>query len=1777
MIPELLNRDTPSNPAAPSPVSPATLMGGGSFFSQEDTGFFDSPVLTRKPLKETKASELGFATAVMSTDDPVDMAGISQATINSLMSYGASTEMESIRKQIQQADEVESYRSLWTNDTFLTSAQLNPQLAREVQADAQAELQALKFQSDSARIMAEAAAKLTPAQRELAQNMSFVTEEIMYQQSIEQVLSGKIASDEEKGSFWNWAATLSPLSPITSRSDQKKLVQIVSENLGVDPSNYVFKSDHGKMLEQYFLDPKLTMSQALDRVTEAEELFNSIDYEEEGINPLWGSEFFDTMRSTLRSKGETVTVGNLTDTLDATFIAADSVALVKGLSKLSAGLSAKIFGKAAVMSRKSTPEDIEQVMQAMEEQLKPKLESVGTPSGLLTETPVAAPTGKATRAKEIEEELTWLRNQASGTVPRKERKELEARKQELGSEIAALASDDLNALTKQFQAEGMKFKDAKKRAAAEVEQQKLSKQAELDELQSDIDLVDSFSAAKAQVSRLEQELAGLQAPVPIAKSKLSVSVSNAIKDRGSMLDTILAHNPTAARQIVSNIIEDNPQNVRTLGVTEESLAERVLPNANDGLGVHAAALSNRTSLYQKFEKALDDLNPSDLLTKAEVVNVPSIWAKAVQQHSTGTLYSTHSDLVRVTDSGDIVVRGVFGGSVDSGYVDFISAERALTDMFGGQGTIKVREVGSNRVPRDYVEARNDPTYNPTDVEYFVEAEQTLRIDPSYVSPFDKDWITPMIPGSPYLVSVSRRIQEDLFNGISAWSDKATRIAGFQREMLAPVTKLNANDKEVWTQMLMHGDSQEVIFQSAAEASTVLGRNVSPKAWEAYRGVRDYYDSVAAVRQRSVYKHLQMNGYKTLRDSSGAVVEDLSGMIHVRPIHLKPSIVGRPADGSDELFTPDNVWGKTIYDTRTGQSVELTDDLLDEVYTSGNSVARVSREAEFVDGSAHEFIIVKQGSSPSLIRNPMNIRTGHVDMNYKGEDSLIRQLAGGYKGGSSFKVQVRGTKNVNGEAVERLTTIGLYANAKQARIAREKLVTAEVRNGKSLEEAEKMYAEPELTREGSGELGLDMAGTFTGVPAHARKRGNVDIRTQGDQLAETLSIEESLTRSVAETRRLLNVDAIDMMKRRFAQSYASDIQNYDGFHLDFARYQFKPDVNLSRLGEAKRAHEAIENLDHALSNRQFVLFQDKLASYSQELMAADGFKAFAGKVLNDLSKTKVDQEIKKLVATLLIAARPLYQMVANTTQAAYLLAANPVIFGSTLRKTAGVFIAMSGTKIDPRLTTAVAARMAGMTEADFTKFMANLRSSGIMRSAAGQDITALLGEAGKIEAGIHNAASTAFWKRMIPGAGGIERVGKALMIPQNLATDLSNLMAYAHSFSKTAKEKGVQNALSRSGQVEVSGHARRLSWNQNRTDQFAYQQNAASLQFMFFQHVHRMYMDLIVDPFVRTATLNKVGVSRAGTNPYAKDWITSVKTMGVISALWGAGAYPLLDNDGVTKAGQEIGATPEAMSLFQDGLVHKAVESLYEERLNVAARFSPKGAVESLFTMMFTNDGGLILGGPVHHLSDTLGKMAKLSQAYWNADPLDRKIVLELAASAASSATSGTNDFYRAMIAKNITEYIDSSGRPISHISDDAWVPILFSVQPESVQEVYEQRNDVFERKDAAEEISKITTRWALAQYAENPNSNNNLQDIWITGMKMCDVQSGDDKELARMAKEQFVKMSFDSEVLLGNLINEIITVNSSEEARGKLQELLKVYPESEYIKLAIKSLGDNDV
>lgn len=1766
MIPELLNKDTPSQP---SPVSPASLSGG-SFFLQEDTGFFNSPLRNQAPLPETKAHQLGFAAAVLSGENEDDMDGISYQTTNELMSYGSSSVIDSIRRQLEQADEIDTYRSIWTNEKFLNSAQLDPELGRQVQAEAQAELKALKFQNESARIMAEAAAKLTPAQKELAQDLTFVTEEIMYQQAIDQVLQSRSADATEKASFWNWVSLLNPVSPITSRYDQSKLSDIISSSLGTDP-NYVLKSDHSDAIDNFFLDPKLTVGELMSRVDQAEELFKSIDYEAESVNPLWSAEFFDVLRSSLADKDQSLNLGTIYDAVDATVVGAEAINAIKAVRKISTWVKAKTIGKAAMVSERTTPEQIEEIVAMMERGLKTDWRI--QPSGLLKEAPAATPVGKPARAKEIEAQLVVERQKASGTVPRKERKELEARKQEIGAEIDALARDDLKALTKTYQEEGMKFKEAKKRAAAEIEQQKLTKQAELDALQADIDLVDSFSAAKANVSRLEQELAGLQAPVPVQRSKVSVSVSNAIQDRGSMLDTVVTMNPTAARAIVSNVVKENPEDLRNLGVTPETVAQRIVPNPQDGLGVHAAVLTGRTSLYQKFKESLDDLNPSDLLTAKELANVPSIWGKAVQQHSTGTLFSTHSELVRLDDSGDLVLRGVFGGSVDGGFSNIDDAAKALNDLFGGQGKLKSREIGSNQPLRDYDDYYDTHPDFTNEREFFIEVEQTLRVDPNYVSPFEKDWVAPMVPFAPYAVDVARRIQKDLFDGISAWSDKATRIAGIQQQMLAPVKSLGEKDKAVWAELLLKGDNDEVVYATKEEASLVLGKKVSDKTWEAYRGVRDYYDSVAEVRQRSVYKHLQMNGFKTLRGADGSVVEDLGGMIHVRPIYQKPLVVGRPVTG-DALITPDNVWGKEIFDMRTNTPVPLTADKLEDIYNSGGVVARVSREAEFSEGNSFEFVVIDPAKATDLVRNPMNIRRGHVDMNYKGEDSIVRQLAGGYKGGNSYKVQVRGTKKVNGEDLERLTTIGLYANAKQARAARERLIVQEVRNGKSLEEATNMYPDVELTREGVGELGLDMAGTYTGIPAHARKRGDVNIMTQGNQLAETLAVEDSLSRSLGETRRLLNVDAIEMMKRRFGQTYADIMDNFDGFHADFERFSVKGTAELSRIGEAKRAHEVIMNLDHALSNRQYVLFMDKVAAYSHELMAADSaFKGWAGKVLNDISKTKLDNEIKKLTATLLIAARLPYQVVANSALAANLFMANPVVFAGTIRRTLSTMLAISNLKIDSRLLNAAAARLGGFTDDEFAQYMKNLRASGIMRSGAGADVTALLGESAKVEAGAHAVNSMAFWKRMVPGLGGVERTSKVLMIPQHVATDLVNLMAYNHSFGLVMEKVGRNAALSRRNQIEVSAGARRLTQHQNRTSQFAYQQNWSSLQLMFFQHVHRMYMDLILDPFARTVTGNKFGVSKHGTNPYAKDWLTSLRTMTMMSALWGVGTYPLLDNNGVTDAAKEVGATPEAISLLQDGLVHKAVKDIYGQGYNVAARFSPKGALESMYEMMFTPDGGLKLGGPVNYLTDTASKLAKLSMALHNSDPMDRELALELINSTASALTTGTNDVYRAMIAANIGEYVDSSGKTLTQTMDTAWIPILFSLQPDAVKLTYDERNAVFERKDKANEIAKWITRWAMQQYADAPTDNNNIESIWIKGMRACELASGEDLVLAQLAKEQFMKMEFGSEELQERLVNEIMTVYSVEDARTKLEALLKVNPDSEFIKLSIQALG----
>lgn len=1805
------------------PLSPLVSPEQRGFFSESSVGtdFFQMNPTDKinRPLSATKAAELAFSTAILTGQSEDEMQAIAGSVASDLSTTGVSPLLGAYEQARAEEDKKTPYQLYFENKDFLKYATEDPQAARELLAEAEAESSALAAQNKRARLISDTVQRLTPEQKKVFNDSAFIMSEIVYQQSLEQTFSRRIASDQENASLWDWAAVLaSPFTAVTSRADQSKLMAKLAEAIGPDPRTYAFKANHGRIVADYLLDPSLKVSEVQERLDEVQAIMDSMDYEDLGVNPLHASEMFEVIRSQLRDKDSEMTVGNLMDVLDATVLGTEVVGTASLLKRAADALTVRLFGQLAGASRATTEVQLGELEALIKEATKPAAST--TPArGLLTQVPDVSGAVVASKLddeiRDVTARIEKLRVSAAGAVSRKERKDLEAEKKAIGAEAAAAKDLDVRELTRQYQEQGLQYKQAVARAKQDKAERVQRAEAKLAALQADIDLVDSIAANKSELSRLEQRLADLNKSVrytSLNTNKITAGIrAGVVTNRDSTFDALYANNPAVARKLASDAVARNPDELGNLGVTAENIAERIIPNPEDGLGIHPAAVTGAISriskLRNEFQQELSDLRTTDLLTDSEIANASKEWAKSIESHSQGTLFSTHSELKMLKETGEMVLKGVFGGSVDGGFSSLVLAERALKNLFSDDGVLKVRVLGSNE-PLEYWDIVKDtPKFSNKDkLEFFVERIETITPDGRFANPFEVNYISPSIKGTSYLQSWSKLVQKQIMDSFSAYVDKATRIGSIQAQMLEPIARMSQSDREPWAKMLTYGDTNEMVFSSRYEAERVLGVDVSDRAWEAYVGTRAYYDSVADVRQRAVYKHLNQNSYKSLHQQGG-ILTDLNGPLHVRPLVQQPEIVGRPVDGSEELFAPNGVWGGSIWDLSSGTAKELTKDLIEQVYKENKVIVRASREAEFADGDFYDFLIVDAGDIKELSKRPMIIRQGHVDVNYADQDAWLQSLpsraanklgATGLadklkyrNGGNTYKLREIGTKRLNGSEVKRDTTIGIYANIRQAAQARADLIVdAITKLGPDATEAQikqlsDMYPEPVLTREGEAEFGIDMSGTFSGLPSHARKRGE---RLRGPNgLADVMDIEESLSRSVGEVRRALGIDAVELQKRRFGQTYAKHMNGYNAFESDFSRFTWKEEAKAAGIHlEAERAHEWITNLDHAVSNREYQLFAKVLNTFAAELMNSSvRWKQEFGEILRDVSKAKLDTELKKITATLVIGTRFLYQMVANSAQIVNLFIHDPVTFGKdTIRRTLATMLGIAGLKIDSRVMTVVGSKMAGMTPDQFKQHLENLKRSGIVRSAAAQDIAAVLGESGKIEAGKHYAGSANFWKRMVPGLGGMERLGKALMVPQHFATDVANLFAYNHAVSSLARTNGLAVALSRRSQPTVAGDTRRLMFNQNRTDQFAYQQNLLSTQLMFFQHVHRMYNDLIIDPMVQVASLGTRRISKEGTNLYANGFASSVKTMALMSALWGAGAYPLVDaaRNSVSQKAEQAGLDKETLSVFFDGLVAKGMYDYFGTKFDVQSRLSPAGALQTTFDLMFTNDGGLVLGGPVNQLATVVDKLADIGQAYFNAEPMDRETWSKLAVATAASMTSGTNDAFRARMAANMLEYVDSSGRPIAAISDTAWIPVLFSVPPSAVQTYYESRGEVANVQDDAESIAKIANRTAMSYLSGVEQGRVPAEQVIQAiknGLKSCELLAGSNKILAQAAKEQFLnKQAFESNGVLLNHADKVIRFMEPGQAIQEITKIMEADPRNEKVyKFLIQSLRDSDV
>ena len=1233
-------------------------------------------------------------------------------------------------------------------------------------------------------------------------------------------------------------------------------------------------------------------------------------------------------------------------------------------------------------------------------------------------------------------------------------------------------------------------------------------------------------------------------------------------ERGTLLDAMAANNPETLNKIMNASQEAGEDITPYLGVSSEGLATKLTPVGTADSGVHYTAVEKFNKLEQisdfdyssldksreEFNKLVNQQNVSDILTEQELEGGVQTTIDRIYKQSGGVLHP-QSSWQALSKEGDFLkARVLFGQDGKSGYDTFEDAQYAARNLFSDSGRITARMKGGNAQVFELDEVQD---VDPADLEYFVDVEVEHQVTSRDVNPLEGK-VDAYLPFHSYLVPFSGRVEKDIVDSALAYTDKASRISTTMQDFTKPIGKLKGKkERDQWVRLLTHGDEHGITFTKAA-AKEYLGQ-MSDRVWDAYVGARSFYDGMAIVRNKAHRAGLSEQGYKGVRLQSGSLKDD-KGEVFGLPMANRPRIV----QGDTDALTEVN--GTRIYDSTSGVPVDLTDEYLDAVYNSDKIVIRNHRPVHAA-GELFDYAVVPRSAVTDLPHKTMNVRTGHIDLNYLGEDGFFQKYVGrlfgtGHKGGTGAKLLRRTNVVRNGIQQEATEVVGIYRDTRQA------------------EEAIQQLGEDGLevvsTREAVSELGVDDAGTKSNVPSHARGRGQRLLGPSGH--AEIADVEESLGRALAEARRYTGMDSVNVLKNKFLRTYGRYLEDADkGFPQDFARTRWrnrdKPEVQ-AKIRDAKAYHDYIKNQENALTGTIQVKFlEDLRASVATWKTEGGQFQEFIG----DAAQSFLDRDFVKvgtqLTAGVFIAARPLYQTLANAAQSAFLFAHNPVRFSTyTVPRTLAV---LSGIMLRDTRQGNVMMRLLGKTMGmkgdEFKEYINSMVDSGLFSTSLVDDMFGLFDSNMKVIAGKNSLRSSEFWKSMLPGGGLGGRAMSAAMLPQRVSTDFSNLLAYVHAtggYVKKHKGIGVNTPF---GKKTILGDARRLTYTQNRADQFTYQQNLMSIQLQFMQHVHKMFLNLVVDPTVNVATLGKKTLLRKGTNPWGGTFAQSSMTLGTILAMFGLESRIGGENTvSLTENLEQAGVTPDMIDIVMDGVLGKTTENMFGEELDLASRFSPIGFVSSSLGLMFTHDGALNLAGPAGSLWKTMGNMMEIGKAYHRDGEIsDEEGALLL--NEAAKVFAGLKDYERYQIAMNFGEYRTTSGRKIADINPNAAIPILFSVPPKEVQRYYDTLDDVMDQQKSVQNVVKAVNSYLLNEMNNEPweaMDSEKVVQFMQKGFLLVDAAFTETPNAAREAKDQLAKEFINPEKdFMQKYAMKLVNRLSPEDAVLRLKQIKQNNPE----------------
>ena len=745
------------------------------------------------------------------------------------------------------------------------------------------------------------------------------------------------------------------------------------------------------------------------------------------------------------------------------------------------------------------------------------------------------------------------------------------------------------------------------------------------------------------------------------------------------------------------------------------------------------------------------------------------------------------------------------------------------------------------------------------------------------------------------------------------------------------TAWNKTDYNFASRALLEGEKEQAVFSTRVLRERYPA--ISDTAIEAYHSYRAAVDGVQLMRSVEFGKKLIQGGHKQLDIGDtqlfGSVVKE-------RPVVSKLLTNDKGEHLVDDLIQGARLQGDQIWDATSKEVVPLTQQLVDELYTQGGRVVRLSSKFEAGEAGSFSHVIVRSVNDMTISDIPLYPNYGRkgyaIERFYDKAGFVVEQV--------SSKRMLNGVEGIGKQGV---SIVGTISEAKAMIRYLQRKNPGEQFEWKQSRELDNL---------------LDEAAGGNGGPSWLKQRqdkvltgaiGRDGLPTEGD----TLGVAEAFNKTIQNTGSLPLQQTAGILKQRWMNQYGAflspEAKLQGGLPRSVSIISGAWDnaaikaagLDPSKVkNDARVLHHNITNMEHQAAGPIILAKRQWAAGLARAMGASDLTVAqVASKSLTRLNEANPALFIRHNTALLNIGYGVAYQVPQNTIGAFSMMSSQGLDGARAMVEMTHLAngLKLLGTNTaDEALAYKAIAKSLGSDIEHAKQWVKRYKFSGIDGSASDVDnVVTYAISGGKLGGKLRLGSPLKRTNKAISGV-----VGKSI--------DVTNMGFWTAAHRQVRKEfiKQKKSIDDQDFWEAVRNQTREFGQNQNKSDLLAFEleNNPLAFALQFTQHLMKLGTE--------GAAIVGKGLGFKTNSVLAKNQAQAVRTMSIYFATFGAagvgtaGFHLMNDHLPDFLANPENEADKFMSNLMLGGLLDAVVNVGTEGDLSISSNTSPGGIVDA---------------------------------------------------------------------------------------------------------------------------------------------------------------------------------------------------------------------------------------